>query len=564
MDFEEKENFQKIIEEKDSEIERLKISLEQERTKFKNKLQDVHDYYENILAVLPGHVYWLDQNNVFLGCNDLQARDAKLNSRKDIVGKTNYDMLWKDQAEELNRLNDLVMDTGMPHTAEEYAVMANGLAIYFSQKTPLRDKNGGIIGVLGVSIDITERKKMEAALRRAKEAAEVANYAKTEFIANVSHDIHTPLSGIVGLAQLLENKIYNQEDKQYAHWIKESGKQLLELLNGVLQVVSEDQPNQNDLNEEVFDLRKSIHGIINLVLPSVKIKDLDLTLEIDEAVPGKLITDGAKLYRALLNLVGNAIKFTAKGTVKLKIEVVVDDKEYVQLKFSVEDTGIGISQELQTKVFDRFFRVNPAYHDEHGGHGVGLHVAQNYVGLLGGEIRLESELSKGSIFYFTLPLKVANIESPESQPELEQAVAENIAIFDAATSTNLPHILLVEANIVALRFIETLAMQTGCNFSSATDLESALKLIKSRDYDLILTDVELPGSSGAELARASRGWEKAEHKDHTPIVGLTTHSLDEADALEVSGMDKIVSKPVHLNLMQELVSQFISKKDGAS
>ncbi|MFV0821583.1 PAS domain-containing sensor histidine kinase [Legionella micdadei] len=407
MTFEGKEKLQNIIDEKEKEIARLKAFLDQEKLKYKSELAETQEYYENILAIIPGHVYWLDRNNVFLGCNDLQAKNAKLKSRKDIVGKTNYDMPWKDQAEELNRLNNLVMETGVPHTAEEYAVMANGLAIYLSQKTPLRDKDNNIIGVLGISIDITERKKMEAALRRAKEAAEVANHAKTKFIANMSHDIHTPLNGIVGLSEFLEEKIQTTEEKQYAHWIKESGKQLLSLLKKVLEVIADDQVNENDINEELVDLRKTIQSLAYLVLPAIKLKNLDLILEIDDAIPGKLITDSTKLHRILFNLLDNAIKFTEKGAISLKIEVIVDDKEYVRLQFSVQDTGIGIPEELQSQIFERFFHADTSHTGGCGTHGVGLHVAQSYVSLLSGELKVESEPGKGSNFYFTLPMKVA-------------------------------------------------------------------------------------------------------------------------------------------------------------
>lgn len=407
MTFEGKEELLNIIDEKDEEIARLKAALEQEKLRFKNELTEVQDYYENILAIMPGHVYWLDRNNVFLGCNDLQAKNAKLESRKEIVGKTNYDMPWKDQADELNRLNTLVMETGVPHAAEEYAVMANGLAIYFSQKTPLRDKNNRIIGVLGISIDITERKKMEAALRRAKESAEVANHAKTEFIANMSHDIHTPLNGIVGLSKILEEKIHATEEKQYARWIKESGEQLLSLLNRVVQVISKDHIEM-EVNEEIVELRQSVQSIVHLLLPAIKLKGLELILDLDETIPKKLITDRAKLHRILFNLLDNAIKFTEKGTITLKIKVIVDDKEYVRLQFSVEDTGIGIPEELHIQIFERFFCVDPTYQAEQGTHGLGLHVAQNYVGLLSGEIEVDSEPGKGSLFYFTLPMKVAD------------------------------------------------------------------------------------------------------------------------------------------------------------
>ncbi|KTD36758.1 sensory box sensor histidine kinase/response regulator [Legionella nautarum] len=560
MNFEQEEKLQKIIDEKDKEIAQLTAALEQEKLKIK----ETQDYYESILAVMPGHVYWLDRNNVFLGCNDLQAANAKLQSRKEIVGKTNFDLPWKDQAEELNKLNTIVMDSGMPHTAEEYAVMANGLAIYFSQKTPLRDKNNRIIGVLGVSIDITERKKMEVALRRAKEAAEVANHAKTEFIANMSHDIHTPLSGIVGLSKLLEAKLHNAEEKQYTQWISESGKQLLELLNRVLQVVSDDELKETDVNEEIVELRQLIQGIIHLMLPAVKIKNLDLVFDIDDAVPKKLITDGQKLQRVLLNLLSNAIKFTEKGTITLKIKVAVDDKEYVQLQFKVQDTGIGIADELQTQIFDRFFRIDTGCakeQNELGDHGVGLHVAQNYVLLLGGELKLESELGKGSIFYFNLPMKVVEYSNSAELRKTDPDKEAVTSLREIATSGILPSVLLIETNIVALRFLEGLCVQTGCRFLSAADGEQALQLIKETDFDLIITDVELPRISADELTRSIRDWEQASNKKAIPIVGLTTHVLDESEGPLPSGMNKIISKPVDLGVMQKLLKEFVAAKD---
>lgn len=160
MGFDGIEKLNKIIEEKDKEIQRITALLECQKSSSNLALNELQDFYEEILALMPGHVYWLDKNNVFLGCNDLQATNARLKSRKEIIGKTNYEMPWKDQAEELNKLNNLVMETGIPHTAEEYAVMAQGMTIYLSNKTPLRDKQNNIIGVLGLSVDITEQKKM--------------------------------------------------------------------------------------------------------------------------------------------------------------------------------------------------------------------------------------------------------------------------------------------------------------------------------------------------------------------------------------------------------------------
>ncbi|MFA5960160.1 MAG: PAS domain-containing sensor histidine kinase [Tatlockia sp.] len=406
MSVESMEKLQTLIDEKNREINQLKECLEQEKLAHEEELKYVHDYYENILAVLPGHVYWLDKNNIFLGCNNSQAQNAKLNSRKDIVGKTNYDMPWKDQADELNKLNNLVMETGEPHVAEEYAVMSHGLAIYLSQKTPLRNNRNEIVGVLGVSIDITERKKMEVAVRRAKETAELANHAKTEFITHMSQDIKTPLAGIVALSGYLAHNVQNEAEKQYAGWIKNSSKALLVLLDKVLMVIADEQMNNNEVHEALFDIREEIQSMIDLVQPNITLKKLHLVVDIEENVPQKIITDGVKLQRILLNLISNAIKFTEKGSITIQVQTLLDTKEYVQLKFGVLDTGIGIADEHKSRIFERFFCVNPCPNESN--QGVGLHIAQNYVSLLGGEIQVESERNQGSHFHFTLPIKVAN------------------------------------------------------------------------------------------------------------------------------------------------------------
>ncbi|KTD69986.1 sensory box sensor histidine kinase/response regulator [Legionella santicrucis] len=554
MDSKEINELQKIIDEKNNEIHQLILSLEEERSKFKNELQAIHEYYDNIIALMPGHVYWLDKNNVFLGCNDLQAKNAQLKSRKDIVGKTNFDMPWKDQAEELNKVNKLVMETGIPHTAEEYAVMANGMGIYYSQKVPLRNQKNEVIGVLGISLDITERKKMEVALRRAKENAEVANQAKNEFIANMSHDIHTPLSGIVGMSKLLEEKEQNPERKQYARWIHESGEQLLELLNGVMEIVATDNLREDDIHEELFELRKNIQDIAHLVQPTLQMKKIKLNIEIDETVPNTIITDATKIHRVLLNLVGNAIKFTDNGVVTIKVEVLSLENNYTQLRFSVIDTGIGIPPELQSKIFDRFFRAIPSYKSTHSGYGVGLHIAQKYLSLLGGEINLESEIGKGSTFYFTLTLKIGYNDKPTPNAITGSAPQEDTPLLS-------PLILLVEDNILSLHMIENIVEQAGYEFYSAIDGEHALELIETNDFDLIITDVNLSNLSGNNLALCIRELENQLHKKPVPIIGLTTNTSAKAEKEYFRlGINKVLSRPIHLKALQTVVNEFFSPK----
>lgn len=298
------------IQELEQEVAHLKALLAEQKNRQAHILQEVSDYYETILSLMPGHVYWLDRNNIYLGCNELQAMDAGI-ARKDIVGKRNKDLPWKEQAAELDRINEEVMSTGISQTAIETAEMMDGQRIYHSEKVPLfRDEE--VIGLLGISIDITKLKQIEQELSEAKEKAEQANLAKTEFIANMSHDIRTPLTGIIGLSKFLEESAQNGEDKQYARWVNDSGEQLLKLLNGILDIIAAENLQVEDLNEESFNLSECIEDVLRLERPALHHKNLLLELHIDPAISPIVISDRFKLSHILLNLLGNAVKFTAK------------------------------------------------------------------------------------------------------------------------------------------------------------------------------------------------------------------------------------------------------------
>ena len=301
-------SIQNLPAEKDKEIAQLHELIKKNEALHLKEIIKTRNYYENILGLMPGHVYWLDRNNVYLGCNDIQAKQAQLTMRQDIVGKKNKDLPWKNQAEELDRLNKEVMETGVARTEVEHAVMANGDGVYLSQKVPLCNEQNETIGLLGISIDITELKRTEIALMIAKELAEAANQAKIEFIANMSHDIRTPLSGLVGMSKYLEENLTTPDHKQYAQWINESGEQLLSLLNDILDVVSTENASERDIRADVFDLRHCIDEIVKLERPTTQLKKIKLTVLLDELLPQYIICDRAKLHRILLNLLSNAIK----------------------------------------------------------------------------------------------------------------------------------------------------------------------------------------------------------------------------------------------------------------
>ena len=525
------------------------------------------DFIHDLLDQIPAAIFWKDTASVFLGCNKYFADFAALSATSDIVGKMDSDLPWGQFQGDLYVQDDQqVMDSRQPKLGiEEPQTLANGEEIVLlTNKLPLFSKQGEVVGVLGIYHDITARKRMELALEKAKDKAELANRVKSEFIANMSHDIRTPLSGVVGMSKLLEDTAQNPEQKQYARWINESGEQLLSLLNSILDVVSStENVNERDVLGESFDLRECIQEIFRLERPTSILKKIDLQMKIDDNVPLFIVSDRTKLHRVLLNLLGNAIKFTKIGYVAVNVQFLGEDEHHVHLRFSVTDTGIGIPKELQDNVFDRFFRASPSYKGVYSGHGVGLHIAQSYVNLLGGEIILTSQIGVGTTAAFDLMLKKAN--QKEILPAELQCNRDEPTIRNRFPSMKAPNLLLVEDNAIALRMLESIAFQVGCRFSSAVDGEYAHELVMSTEFDLVITDIGLPGISGYELTRRIRAWESAVDRDPIPIVGLTAHAQAEAkNECLLAGMNDVLVKPINLQAMNLIVSQYARNLNQSS
>ncbi|WP_347252433.1 ATP-binding protein, partial [Legionella sp.] len=531
-----------------------------------------------VAPILPAPIYWEDVNSVLLGGNEAVFNATGAMLAEAYVGKTLFELYPADMAAHIKQHNEEVMRTGKILSQEEaIRDISSGELKYFTAiKAPLRDDEGNIIGIVGTSIDITEQKKLLDDLKLAKEVAEHANQAKTEFIANMSHDIRTPLSGIIGMSHFLEENTDDPEEKQYALWVNESGEQLLKLLNGVLDVVSAAHLSEGDIVAESFDLRQSIEDIVQLERPTIHAKHLEFKVDIGNNVPQYIICDRFKLNRILLNLVGNAIKFTHKGYIELSIKQISRSGETANLQFSVRDTGPGIPTSLQSKVFEQFYRISPSYKGDHHGHGIGLHIAEKYVTLLGGQIQLESVEGQGTTFFFTIPLTIGQeknaVDSSSSVLSQNEKLsprhvskARDKKASPPVSPNPLATLLLVEDNEIALRMIEMNAKKSGCHYISTTNGEEALQLAKSEKIDLIVTDIGLPGISGNELTRQIRKWEKNENKTPLPIIGLTAHGLTEAENESLkAGMNKVISKPIKLTVLQSVLGQYLSKKIDSS
>ncbi|MBL7480056.1 ATP-binding protein [Legionella bononiensis] len=534
---------------------------------------------EIVAPILPAPIYWEDVNSVLLGGNEAVFNATGARFAEAYVGKTLFELYPKEMAAYIKRHNEEVMRTGMVLSQEEVIKdISTGETKYFTAiKAPLRDDDGNIIGIVGTSIDITEQKKLLVALKQAKEKAEAANQAKDEFIRNMSHDIRTPLSGIIGMSTILEQSVSSQEEKEHAHLINISGEQLLAMLNSVLDIIATGSEKENQVNLSVFNVVDLIQNIADLELPTIKLKNLDLKMTIEHDVPVFIETDKTKLHRILLNLLGNAVKFTEKGFIEIGVKLKESSGKNTILSFYIKDSGSGIKHEDKEKIFKRFYRGTPSYEGIYAGHGVGLHIVKQYTHILHSHITVDSTPGVGSTFTLNIPVVLptqtpstgdkTTVDMIQSVPATYTADSQAHLQKDKACNSNknTPVILLVEDNAIALKMAENALKHAHCNFLSATTGKKALALFKSHSFDLVLTDIGLPDISGTTLAKLCRRYEKKIGQDPVPIIGLTAHSIADAEPEGLkAGINKMLTKPIRQDMLTALLTDYVLKNKDTS
>lgn len=365
---------------------------------------------KQVVEKLPGNVWWKDKNLVYLGCND-RVIEVLGTTRQDFIGKTDHQLWSKEIADKLEKADRRIIKKGESLSIEEVIVEADGRhAVMLTNKSPLYDENNNIIGVLGTSTDITKRKEDEAELRKAKEMAEIANRAKTDFIQNMEHDIRTPFGGIWSLTNLLLEMEDDPEKKDILEDISLCAKALLDYSNSILDF-SKTEAGLTPLIARKFDLPSLIQRVVNIERPPARQRKIKLFSEIDEKLPKIVIGDVKRLERILISLVSNGVKFTKHGYVKVAVKLVKKDADRrIILSFVVEDTGIGISKDMQTMIYEKFTRGTPANRGVYKGSGLGLHLVKQLVEELDGEVDVKSEAGKGSTFICTMPFKIPLVE----------------------------------------------------------------------------------------------------------------------------------------------------------
>jgi PAS domain S-box-containing protein len=412
------------------------------------------------------------------------------------------------------------------------------------------DADGHPVRFVGSHSDITDRKLAEQALQRAKDEAETANRAKSQFVANMSHEMRTPMNGIIGMTGLTLDTDLSAEQRDYLTTVKSAAEALLSTIDDLLDFAKL-QDGKIEIDATACNLRQSLDATVESLAPRVKEKGLRLESIIEPGTPEVVSCDAARLRQVLAHLADNAVKFTYRGEIRLRLAVESEDTRGFLLHFTVSDTGIGIAPDKLSYIFEAFAQADGSFTRRHCGAGLGLSICAKLVQLMGGRIWAESQMGGGSAFHFTVQCGPAPVTAPvPRQPA-------------AHTNGNSPElharVLVAEDNAVNQRLVKRILEKSGCLAVVVGDGQEAVQAVNSQDFDIVLMDIQMPIMDGYEATTRIRQGEK-QTGAHLPIVALTAHTLNsDRERCLAAGMDDFLSKPVQTAVLFQTIHRFIGR-----
>ncbi len=523
------------------------------RMEMEEALRRSEERYRSIIEQMEDGYFETDLHGVFTFLNDAAARNVGY-APEELLGMHNSQYTDEKNTRAVYAVFNQIYKTGIPVRGFAYELIRKDGSAFYNEISAslIRDAQGKPVGFRGISRDITLRIAAQEEMKRAKEAAEAANTAKSEFLANMSHEIRTPMNGVIGMIELLLDTPLNPQQTQFAQIVRTSGAALLSLLNNILDL-SKIEAKKMDLENLDFNLRMAIEDIADMVAVGAQDKGLELTALVDVDVPSMLRGDPGRLRQTLVNLTGNAVKFTERGQIIIRITRAAEDEQTVTLRFAVSDTGIGIPQDRLNAVFSPFIQVDSSTTRKYGGTGLGLAISRQLAELMGGRIGCDSEAGKGSTFWFTAVF--------EKQADDAVTTVETMADLSGVK------VLVVDDHTVNRILVCSLLKQWRCRFAEAADAASALTLLydacdHGNPFQIALLDMMMPGMDGEELARRIK---KDPDLKQTRIIMMTSVGVrGDASRLAAAGFDGFFTKPVRQSHLHDALSMAAGRNPGSA
>ncbi|WP_312072700.1 aerobic respiration two-component sensor histidine kinase ArcB [Atlantibacter sp.] len=515
-------------------LEQLTVEMK-EREVTQIQLEQQSSFLRSFLDASPDLVFYRNEDKAFSGCNRaMELLTGK--SEKQLIGLQPHDVYAPEAAEKVIETDEKVFRHNVSLTYEQWLDYPDGRKACFEiRKVPYYDRVGKRHGLMGFGRDITERKRYQDALER-------ASRDKTTFISTISHELRTPLNGIVGLSRILLDTELTPEQHKYLKTIHVSAVTLGHIFNDIIDM-DKIERRKVQLDNQPIDFTSFLADLENLSGLQAQQKGLRFVMEPALPLPHKVITDGTRLRQIIWNLISNAVKFTQKGQVTVRVSY-----ENGMLRFDVEDSGIGIPQNEQDKIFAMYYQVK----DSHGGKpatgtGIGLAVSRRLAKNMGGDITVSSHPGKGSVFTLT-------VQAPRVAEEIDSTTSDDDMPLPAL------HVLLVEdieLNVIVARSV---LEKMGNSVDVAMTGQEALDMFKLGEYDLVLLDIQLPDMTGLDISRKLTSQFKAE--DLPPLVALTANVLKDKGEYLAAGMDDVLSKPLSVPALTAMIKKFWDRRSN--
>ncbi len=524
--------------------------VEEEKSKSDQRLRDQQFYTRSLIESNIDALMTTDPSGIITDVNK-QMEQLTGSTRDELIGAP-----FKDCFTDPSRAEAGIKRVLAEKSVTDYELTVRARdgkqTVVSYNATTFYDRGRTLNGVFASARDVTERKRVEAELQQAKAAAESASRTKSDFLASMSHEIRTPMNAIMGIADLLAKTPLSAQQDKYVQIFRRSGDNLLNLINDILDL-SKVEAAQLDLERTGFSLADHLEKVTEMVAPRADEKGLTLECTIAPGVANDLVGDPTRLRQVLLNLLGNAVKFTEKGRVWLKVESDADAAVPTALRFTVSDTGIGIPGHKLSRVFERFTQADSSTTRRFGGSGLGLTISKRLVELMGGRIWATSELGRGSVFAFAVPF------------EIWAAANRPVAVtVGAGAQPPLPplRILMAEDSpdncTITLAYLEHTPYQVDVAETGVV----ACRMFKAGHYDLVLMDRQMPAMDGLTATRTIRAWEKANGRRPTPIIALTASALKgDRETCLAAGCTAYLTKPIKEDVLLQAIKDYSAPLD---